>query len=169
MCFSNTHDGSGAVRVCMTPVRVVCNNTLNFALDGAKRAWSVRHTGDIQAKIQEARDCLDMANRYMGELAEQADRMANKTISDDRLKKILDELFPEADDMSDRQKENAKKLKNNYMVCWYAPDIKKFRNTAWGAVNAMSDLVTHSIPHRNKVGCITSMETENHALRLESI
>lgn len=50
LCFSNTHDGSGAIRVCMTPIRVVCNNTLNIALNGAKRAWSVRHTGDIQAK-----------------------------------------------------------------------------------------------------------------------
>lgn len=62
LCFSNTHDGSGAIRVCMTPIRVVCNNTLNIALNGAKRAWSVRHTGDIQAKLQEAR--LEVENRY---------------------------------------------------------------------------------------------------------
>ena len=55
LCFSNTHDGSGAIRVCMTPIRVVCNNTLNIALNGAKRAWSVRHTGDIQAKLQEGK------------------------------------------------------------------------------------------------------------------
>lgn len=33
LCFSNTHDGSGAIRVCMTPIRVVCNNTLNIALN----------------------------------------------------------------------------------------------------------------------------------------
>lgn len=56
LCFSNTHDGSGAIRVCMTPIRVVCNNTLNIALNGAKRAWSVRHTGDIQAKLQDSID-----------------------------------------------------------------------------------------------------------------
>ena len=55
VCFSNTHDGSGAVRVCMTPVRVVCNNTLNLALDTAQRAWSVRHVGDINSKLVEAR------------------------------------------------------------------------------------------------------------------
>ena len=65
LCFSNTHDGSGAIRVCMTPIRVVCNNTLNIALSGARRAWSVRHTGDIQTKLHEARMCLDMANKYM--------------------------------------------------------------------------------------------------------
>ena len=37
LCFSNTHDGSGAIRVCMTPIRVVCNNTLNLALNTARR------------------------------------------------------------------------------------------------------------------------------------
>ena len=35
------------------------------------------------------------------------------------------------------------------MVCYLAPDLVKFRGTAWGAVNAVSDLVTHSMPHRN--------------------
>ena len=35
------------------------------------------------------------------------------------------------------------------MVCYYAPDIRQFRGTAWGAINAASDLATHSMPHRN--------------------
>ena len=51
--FTNTHDGSGAVRVAMTPVRVVCNNTLNMALSTAKRTWSARHTGNIDNKLDE--------------------------------------------------------------------------------------------------------------------
>lgn len=99
VCFSNTHDGSGAVRVCMTPVRVVCNNTLNLALNTAQRAWSVRHVGDISTKLVEAQQCLEMAGKYMDALAERADQMANTTVSDERLRKILDELFPEADDI----------------------------------------------------------------------
>ena len=43
LCFSNTHDGSGSIRVCMTPIRVVCNNTLNLALNSAVRSWSTKH------------------------------------------------------------------------------------------------------------------------------
>jgi phage/plasmid-like protein (TIGR03299 family) len=149
VCFSNTHDGSGAVRVCMTPVRVVCNNTLNLALNTAQRAWSVRHVGDISTKLVEAQQCLEMAGKYMDALAERADQMANTTVSDVRLRKILDELFPEADDMSNIQKRYVQEMKDGYMVCVMAPDLAKFRNTAWGAVNAMSDFVTHSAPHRN--------------------
>ena len=54
LVFCNSHDGSGAIRVAMTPVRVVCQNTLNLALKGASRVWSARHTGfptDMQPQM----------------------------------------------------------------------------------------------------------------------
>ena len=51
LLFSNTHDGSGAVKVAVTPIRVVCNNTLNLALRTAERSWSMIHTGDIRNKM----------------------------------------------------------------------------------------------------------------------
>lgn len=59
LLFSNTHDGTGAIKVALTPVRVVCSNTLNLALSTAKRSWSMIHTGDIKGKLQE-----DMKMRY---------------------------------------------------------------------------------------------------------
>lgn len=148
LCFSNTHDGSGAIRVCMTPIRVVCNNTLNLALAGAKRAWSVRHTGDMQSKMHEARVCLEMANAYMDDLSRTAYRMANTSVKRDELYALLDELFPVAEDSTDREKKNIERLRSEYMTCYFAPDILKFRGTAWGAVNAMSDMLTHNAPHR---------------------
>lgn len=148
MCFSNSHDGSGAIRVCMTPIRVVCSNTLNLALDTARRTWSVRHTGDLQSKMHEARICLQMANAYMGELAKEADRLANTTVTRAQLDQILEELFPVDESSSQREKENVKKLKDEFMVCYFAPDILKFRGTAWGAVNAMSDMISHNAPSR---------------------
>lgn len=148
LCFSNTHDGSGAIRVCMTPIRVVCNNTLNIALSTAKRSWSVRHTGNIETKLHEAAVCLELADKYMEKLDEEAQRLANKTITDERIREILDELFPLDEDASDREKKNVKSLKDEFMICYFAPDIQRFRNTAWGMVNAMSDMVTHNAPKR---------------------
>ena len=70
LCFTNSHDGSGGVKVCMTPIRVVCNNTLNVALGSAKRVWSMRHTENIRERLDEARDCLFRADEYMTDLAE---------------------------------------------------------------------------------------------------
>ena len=149
LCFTNAHDGSSGVKVCMTPVRVACNNTLNVALSTAKRVWSMRHTESVHERLNEARDCLLHADKYMNALADYAETAAYATLRDAELKEILDELFPVSDDASEREKNKAKKIRDEFMVCYFAPDIHKFRGTVWGAINAMSDLVTHSMPHRN--------------------
>jgi len=149
LCFANTHDGSGAVKVIITPVRVVCNNTLNAALSSAKRSFSMRHTLNVDKKIEEAKMALELNARYIVELADFAEVMAKKKLEDIRLKEILNELFKTTDKSTDLQKRNAEECKQAFYVCYAAPDIAKFRGTAWGAINAMSDLVGHSLPHRN--------------------
>ena len=133
----------------MTPIRVVCNNTLNMALSSARRVWSMRHTESVHNRLDEARDCLFHANKYMGALADYAKAAVYTPLRDAELKKILDEMFPLTDKSTEREKSKVKKVKDEFMVCYFAPDIHKFRGTAWGAINAMSDLVTHNLPHRN--------------------
>lgn len=149
MFFSNSHDGSGAIKVGMTPIRIVCNNTLNMALNSAKRQWSTKHVGDMQSKLEEAKFCLQMADKYMKRLDEEADRLANAKLYKEQIDEILDELFPIDDNDTDRKKRNVQAEKDNFFVAYFMPDIAKFRDTAWGAVNAMSDVVTHQTPKRN--------------------
>lgn len=150
LCFTNSHDGTGAVKVCCTPIRVVCNNTLNFALNTATRCWSTKHIGDISSKLEEARYTLKMANNYMKKLDEEADKLANQKISEDEIAKILDELFPINEDKdSDRKKNNVEEAKNQIMICYMAPDIAKFIGTKYGFLNAVSDWCGHATPARN--------------------
>ena len=47
------------------------------------------------------------------------------------------------DDATDRMKKNADDLKVKFAMCYFAPDIAKFKNTAWGVINAASDFATH--------------------------
>ena len=149
LCFTNSHDGTSGVRVCMTPIRVVCNNTLNMALSTAKRTWSLRHTESIHERLDEARSCLFRAEDYMEGLAQYADMAANTTLRDDEIRGIISELFPITEKSGERETATMKKCRDEFMVCYFASDIAKFRNTAWGVINAASDLVTHSMPHRN--------------------
>ena len=86
LVFSNTHDGSGSVKVAVTPVRVVCNNTLNLALDTAKRSFSMIHTGNIHDKIQEAKDTLFMAEKYMDSLGIEFEQLRRQKITDAQIK-----------------------------------------------------------------------------------
>ena len=149
LCFSNTHDGSGSVKICVTPIRVWCQNTLNLALRTAKRSWATKHVGNLEDKLYEARVTLELADRYMLQLDEQAQRLANVTVTDEKLMKLLEEMFPCKEDATDRQKNTVKTAKDEFMICYFMPDLAKFRGTAWGVVNAMADMVDHSKPQRN--------------------
>lgn len=148
LCFTNTHDGTGSIRVCMTPIRVVCNNTLNVALRSASRSWSACHIGDMDNKLQEARHCLDLADQYMESLNKYADQLANTNVKEDDISTMLNSLFPVEEDATTRKKKTIEKTKEEFYVCYLRPDIAKFLGTAWGVVNAMSDMVCHSEPHR---------------------
>lgn len=149
ICFTNTHDGSGAVRACMTPIRVVCNNTLNAALSGAQRAWSTPHRGNVQMRLEEARQTLLLADAYMARLGEEADRLANEKMDDGQIEAALDVMFPVAEDATDRQKRTAAANKDAVMICMLRPDLAQFLNTKWGFINAVSDYVGHNEPFRH--------------------
>lgn len=149
VCFTNTHDGTGAVQAIMSPIRVVCNNTLNLALTNAKRSWSMRHVGDINGKIEEAREVLGLADKYMKELNVFADKLANTSLPFEKAKEIVNELFPIDKEDSDREKRNMQKCRDDIMVCYFAPDILKYQNTAYGLVNAVTDWAGHKTPLRN--------------------
>lgn len=149
MFFSNSHDGTGAIKIGMTPIRVVCQNTLNMAMNTAKRQWSTKHVGDMQSKLEEARHCLMMANEYMINLDIEADKLANKKLYEDQIEEILDAMFPVSENATERKKNNVLEFRQNFWRAYDMPDIAKFKDSAWKAVNAMSDVVTHSAPKRN--------------------
>lgn len=149
MCFTNSHDGKGAVQVCMTPIRVVCNNTLNLALSSAKRSWSTKHVGDLESKMEEAKMCLGLANTYMDALSAEAERLVAQAIDMKQINHFFDLMYPVKENDGERKKENLKKIRNDFYKCYIASDISQFFNTAYGAINAMADMVDHTPPARN--------------------
>lgn len=149
ICFTNTHDGSGSIKAIMTPVRVVCQNTLSLALSNATRAWSTRHLGNMESKLAEAKYTLKMANDYMDKFAVVADQLANTTVTEEQAYKVVDELFPIATEDSDRKARNITESKEQFIVCMFSPDILKYKGTAYQLVQAASDYATHAAPKRN--------------------
>lgn len=149
LVFSNTHDGSGAVRVAVTPVRVVCNNTLNLALDTAKRSWSMIHTGDIKGKIQEAKDTLFMAKDYMDNLGKEFERLRKIQMSDEQVKDYIELLLPLEKNATLTQLRNVKKLREDMAARYFdAPDLQDVGKNAYRFINAISDFATHANPLR---------------------
>ena len=102
----------------------------------------------MNKKIAEARETLELADQYMDSLNKYAIDMANITVDEAQLQSVLKKLFSVRNENSKRQVNNADTMKEKYMVCYFAPDIAKFRGTAWGALNAMADMVGHQDPNR---------------------
>lgn len=149
LVFSNTHDGSGAVKAALTPVRVVCNNTLNLALDTAKRSWSMIHTGNIKDKIQEAENTLFMAEKYMDSLGKEFERLRRQKITDRQVAEYIEQLLPIEENATAVQSRNITKLREDMRSRYHdAPDLKNVGGNAYRFINAVSDFATHSDPLR---------------------
>lgn len=153
LVFSNTHDGSGAVKAALTPVRVVCNNTLNLALRTASRSWSMMHTGNIQSKIEEAKGTLFMAEKYMDDLGREFELLRKQRITEAQVKDYIERLLPMEDNATPIQEKNTKRLRKDLTERYYeAPDLKDLGHSAYRFVNAVSDFATHAEPLRRTAG-----------------
>jgi len=87
LLINTSHDGSIAIQASITPVRVVCANTLNLALgsikkkNGIKQSFKIRHTQTASGKVAIARETLGMANKYMDEFDIMAKAMIEKEVT----------------------------------------------------------------------------------------
>lgn len=149
LLFCNTHDGTSAIKVCLTPVRVLCNNTLNLALSTAKRSWSMIHTGSIENKLQEARDTLFFAQNYMDSLGKEFENLRRKALTDKQVKDYIEILLPMEDGVTPQQKRNVKRLRDDLAMRYFdEPDLQDVGFNAYRWVNAVSDFATHAEPLR---------------------
>lgn len=148
MCLTNSHDGFGSLKVCMTPVRVVCQNTLNLALRGAKRNWNGRHTNSIENKMSAARETLGLAKDYMSSLADTAQELYKIKIAPRDFTAMQDKLFPITAEMSKRKEEAQVLLREQLQHAWQMDDLGSIKGTAWGFMNAVADMTTHKPPIR---------------------
>ena len=149
LVFSNAHDGSGAVRVALTPIRVVCNNTLNLALSTAKRSWSMMHTGNVQEKLEEAKDTLFRAEIYMDSLGKEFDELRKKKLTDKQVMDYIEILLPMEDNTTPQQRKNISRLREDMGRRYFdAPDLKTVGKNAYRFINAVSDFATHAEPLR---------------------
>ena len=99
--FTTSHDGTGAVNCMVTPTRVVCNNTLNFAMSHNAGKISLRHTSGINNRLDLTRKenaefafrTLNMFNVYKKSLEQSFEHLRNIKVSEKQLDDILAEVL----------------------------------------------------------------------------
>jgi phage/plasmid-like protein (TIGR03299 family) len=145
LLINTSHDGSIAIQASITPVRVVCANTLNLALnrtkkkDGVKQSFKIRHTQTASGKVQIARETLGMANKYMDEFDLMAKAMIQKEISAKDFNDIILAAYPKPDadaKGSFKKWENKVDMINDIYTGEFNGMIA---GNAWGAFNALTE------------------------------
>lgn len=149
----NSHDGSSALRVMWTEVRVVCANTARMALSEAKAGdgVTVRHTVNLEKRVAEASKVLGLAKSAAQVTADFHRSMAKSSLTDARFKDFLTDLLPDrelVEDGSARQNNTRREnVRDEILDLWNGKgigfDIAGVSGTSWGAYNAVTEYVNH--------------------------
>ena len=139
--LSHGHDGSLAVRVGFTPVRVVCQNTLSMAHQkDASKLIRLKHTKDIHENLANIREVMNVANAEFEATAEQYRLLARKTISQADLRRYVKKVFKVEDDQ-----EGSTRLKNimeevvGLAEAGRGNELPSVSGTLWTAYNGMAE------------------------------
>jgi phage/plasmid-like protein (TIGR03299 family) len=145
LLINTSHDGSIAIQASITPVRVVCANTLNLALNttrkkgGVKQSFKIRHTQTASGKVAVARETLGLAHKYMDSF----DVMANAMIQQEVSAKMFNDIILAAYPKPEKDTKGAlKKWENKVDVIndIYTGEFNgMIAGNAWGAFNALTE------------------------------
>jgi phage/plasmid-like protein (TIGR03299 family) len=145
-----SHDGSVAVQAAITPVRVVCQNTLNLAMRSAKQSFKIRHTQTAEGKIQIARETLGLTLGYFDVFEKEAQELFKQEITDKQFNDIILAAYPKPD--KDASKLAITKWDNKVVLIndlyHNSPTNANIKGTKWGAFNALTERLDYFRPTR---------------------
>ncbi len=144
--LTSSHDGSGAVIAAITPIRIVCANTLKMALSQTISKVSIRHTTNADAKLAQAHKLLGISNNYTTQMNEAFNHLALKKVSDAQVKTLIEDLFPSEAKNDTRIKNIRDGVFNSYMG---GIGQEKVLGTAWGALNGLTHFLSHEKEYKD--------------------
>lgn len=147
LLLSTAHDGTRAVQINYTPVRVVCANTLACALNGVKSFATIRHTKNKADQIADAKRVLGLASEYFDAHGETMGKLADSSIDDRFAAAYLQALLPDPPATANFKWSGAKKKRNRIMDLYHGDqaggDQEAVKGTAYGLLNAVGEYVDH--------------------------
>jgi len=151
LLLSNTHSGDGSVIVKFTTVRVVCQNTLMLAMEDGQKAYRVRHSKQMQFKLEELADFLAITQEVFQKAEEMFKRLAKVQMIDDRLDHYFEAVFPRTP--AQRKKREAPTRWEHVRELFETQEdlqMPGVRGTLWGAYNAITRFEDYKQPQQEE-------------------
>ena len=92
LVFSNGHAGNSSVDIMITPIRVICTNMLNGALDKAACHIRLRHTKSVKEKLELGAQVLKIACSHAIDAQELYRHLATIKMTDDQVAEYICKL-----------------------------------------------------------------------------
>ena len=160
LLLSNSHDGNSAVNVKLTPIRVVCQNTLSQALRQGP-SISIIHTPSLPARLQQANQLLGIVRIHYVKLEEAYQKMAARSVSAAELKTYLREVFPEPKEPeNERGKQRAADFRaqaERLFAEGTGNSVPGVNGTLWAAYNGVVEFVDYGLPGGGRGGRLNSI------------
>jgi phage/plasmid-like protein (TIGR03299 family) len=134
-----SHDGSLSIQASVTPVRVVCQNTLNMALRGNKQTYKVRHTQNAEGRVAAAREALGIAHKYLDAFEKEAAALYAAAVDDNKFDDIIAAAYPMPDEDVKGSLTKWENKRDSLFDIWNGDTETAIRGTAWGALNALTE------------------------------
>jgi phage/plasmid-like protein (TIGR03299 family) len=139
---TTSHDGSGALRIGRTGLRLDCYNQWNFMLKGLTDSVSVRHTRSVQDRMRAIKLAWKENNLYFDALSEEANRLYAQSVTDAQFFAIVGQKAFAGERPELNTKGAQTKWDNNmelYAQAWRGEPNAKAYGTAWGVFNALTE------------------------------
>ena len=147
--LSTSHDGSGSITAAFTPVRIVCQNTLNASLKNMSNVVRIRHTAGAKQRLDDAHKVMGLANKLSTELESTFNHWAKIKVGDDEMKRLIQlALCPNKETLNHLQKGNFDEVstvfKNTvddafaYAMISESQQMETTKGTLFGAYNAVT-------------------------------
>lgn len=139
----NNHSGDSAFRVILSPVRIVCRNTQQWAIARAKSSWKIRHTDTAMGRIAEARESLNLVWKSVDLVDDEFRRMSETPVTFTEAKAFsetlveLDRVDPEGSAATRRRNASGQILN----LFQNSPTISPISGTRYALYNAVSEYV----------------------------
>jgi len=139
----NNHNGTSAFRVILSPVRIVCRNTQQWAISRAKSSWKVRHTENATQRVAEARQALKLVWNSVDTVDEEFRRMSEIPVTRQEAQEFADKLFQLADVDPDGSAATHRRNSAGQVVNLFSnsPTITPIAGTRYALYNAVTEYV----------------------------
>lgn len=138
--ISGSHDGSSGIVAGLTPVRVVCRNTLTAAQGNLKDRMTFRHTMTVHDRMAAAAEFFRTAHTYFDAFEEEAKALFAKPVSDKQYANLVErKLFPKPENDVKGSMAKWENKVGMYFEAWNGAPNAGIKGTAWGAFNALTE------------------------------